>query len=77
MLVMYVLIPTHIVALNSEVPDQIWFGKNVNYDHLRVFGCKAFVHVPKDEISKLDAKKNNVSSSVMGKMSLITGFMIL
>ncbi|GAU50368.1 hypothetical protein TSUD_284660 [Trifolium subterraneum] len=48
------LTPT--VVLYSEVPDKIWFGKNVKYDHLRVFGCKAFVHVPKDERSKLDAK---------------------
>jgi len=38
------------------VPNKIWFGKNVKYDHLRVFGCKAFVHVLKDERSKLDAK---------------------
>ncbi|RDX75554.1 hypothetical protein CR513_44548, partial [Mucuna pruriens] len=44
------------VALNTEVPDKIWFGKDVKYDHLRVFGCKAFVHVPKDERSKLDMK---------------------
>ena len=44
------------VALNSEVPNKIWFGKNVKYDHLRIFGCKSFVHVPKDERSKLDAK---------------------
>jgi len=44
------------VALNTEVPDKIWFGKNVSYDHLRVFGCRAFVHVPKDERSKLDKK---------------------
>ena len=26
------------------------------YDHLFVFGCKAFVHIPKDERSKLDVK---------------------
>jgi len=44
------------VALNTEVPDKIWFGKNVSYDHLCVFGCRAFVHVPKDERSKLDKK---------------------
>ena len=44
------------VALNSKVPNKIWFGKNVKYDHLRVFSCKSFVHVPKDERSKLDAK---------------------
>ncbi|RDX79846.1 hypothetical protein CR513_39688, partial [Mucuna pruriens] len=48
------LIPT--VALNTEVSDKIWFGKDVKYDHLRVFSCKAFVHVPKDERSKLDTK---------------------
>jgi len=44
------------VALDGNVPDNVWFGKNVSYDHLRVFGCKAFVHVPKDERSKLDMK---------------------
>ncbi|RDX98308.1 hypothetical protein CR513_18798, partial [Mucuna pruriens] len=33
------------VTLNTEVPDKIWFDKNVVYDHLRVFGCKAFVHI--------------------------------
>ncbi|RDX75688.1 hypothetical protein CR513_44403, partial [Mucuna pruriens] len=44
------------VALNTELPDKIWFGKDVKYDHLRVFSCKAFMHVPKDERSKLDMK---------------------
>ena len=44
------------VALNGEVPDKIWFGKNVRHDHLRFFGCKAYVRVSKDERSKLDAK---------------------
>nr|KYP45301.1 Retrovirus-related Pol polyprotein from transposon TNT 1-94 [Cajanus cajan] len=29
------------VILDSEVPDKIWFGKNVSYDHLRVFGCNS------------------------------------
>nr|KYP47622.1 Retrovirus-related Pol polyprotein from transposon TNT 1-94 [Cajanus cajan] len=48
------LTPT--VILDSEVPDKIWFGKNASYDYLHVFGCKAFVHVPKDERSKLDTK---------------------
>ncbi|KAG8471369.1 hypothetical protein CXB51_036995 [Gossypium anomalum] len=44
------------VPLRDDVPDRVWFGKDVSYDHLRVFGCKTFVHVPKDEKSKLDAK---------------------
>ncbi|RDX88387.1 hypothetical protein CR513_30024, partial [Mucuna pruriens] len=44
------------VSLNTGVPDKIWFGKDVKYDHLQDFDCKAFVHVPKDERSKLDMK---------------------
>ncbi|RDY02473.1 hypothetical protein CR513_14061, partial [Mucuna pruriens] len=44
------------IPLNIEVLDKIWFGKDVKYDHLRVFDCKAFVHVRKDERSKLDMK---------------------
>ena len=45
-----------VVVLQADVPDRVWYGKNVSYSHLHVFGCKAFVHVPKDERSKLDAK---------------------
>ncbi|GJU25788.1 putative RNA-directed DNA polymerase [Tanacetum coccineum] len=33
-----------------------WNGKDVPYRHLRFFGCKASVHIPKDERSKLDVK---------------------
>ena len=28
----------------------------MSYKHLRVFGCRAYVHIPKDERSKLDDK---------------------
>ncbi|KAK8534168.1 hypothetical protein V6N12_047561 [Hibiscus sabdariffa] len=44
------------VPLRCDVPDEVWFGKDVSYGRLFVFGCKAFVHVPKDERSKLDVK---------------------
>ncbi|GMJ10476.1 hypothetical protein HRI_004716700 [Hibiscus trionum] len=43
-------------TLIERVRYRVWFGKDVSYDHLRVFGCKTFVHVLKDERSKLDAK---------------------
>ena len=42
--------------LNFEVPEKVWTGKYVSYSHLRVYGCKSFVHVPKKERSKLDDK---------------------
>ncbi|CAH9096206.1 unnamed protein product [Cuscuta epithymum] len=47
---------TPCVPLSFDVPDRVWSGKDVSYRHLRVFGCKAFVHIPKDERAKLDVK---------------------
>ncbi|KAL5821663.1 hypothetical protein ACOSQ3_023545 [Xanthoceras sorbifolium] len=44
------------VPLNYDVPERVWTGKDVSYKHLKVFGCRAFVHIPKDERSKLDGK---------------------
>ena len=32
--------------------------EEVSYDNLRVFSCRAFVHIPKDERFKLDPKAN-------------------
>ncbi|GKC56778.1 putative RNA-directed DNA polymerase, partial [Tanacetum coccineum] len=47
---------TPCVPLRFDIPDRVWSGKDVSYHHLRVFGCKASVHIPKDERSKLDVK---------------------
>ena len=44
------------VPLKGDVPKRVWTGKDVSYDHLRVFGYKEFVHILKDERSKLDFK---------------------
>ena len=51
-------------GLHFETPLLVGFlevgphmiGKYVSYNHLRVFECKAFVHIPKDERSKLNVK---------------------
>ncbi|XP_049347858.1 (-)-germacrene D synthase-like [Solanum verrucosum] len=56
LIVAHVINLSLIVYLQSDVPNRVWYGNDVFYDHLRVFGCKAFVHVSKDERSKLDAK---------------------
>ena len=42
--------------MKGDVPERVWTGKDVSCDHLRVFNCRAFVHIPKDERSKLDVK---------------------
>ena len=44
------------VPLNRDIPQRVWTGKDISYQHLKVFGCRAFVHVPRDERIKLDGK---------------------
>jgi hypothetical protein len=45
------------MALVDSTPHEVWFGKNPSLSHLKVFGCDAFVHVPKEKRSKLDKKE--------------------
>nr|GEX47772.1 putative RNA-directed DNA polymerase, eukaryota [Tanacetum cinerariifolium] len=41
----------------KQAPRQwVWRDKDVSYSHLRVFGCKASVHIPKDERSDVKNK---------------------
>ncbi len=35
---------------------EAWTGKKPKVDYLRVFGCIAYAHIPKDERKKLDSK---------------------
>ena len=44
------------IPLKGYVLERVWTGKDVSYDHSRVFGFKEFFHIPKDERSKLDVK---------------------
>ncbi|RVX05220.1 Retrovirus-related Pol polyprotein from transposon TNT 1-94 [Vitis vinifera] len=59
-----------------DVPDSIWSNNKIFYDHLRVFGCKTFVHIPKDERSKLDAKSRPCVFIGYGQDELGYRFMI-
>jgi hypothetical protein len=34
----------------------VWTEKVVSFEHLRMFGCMKFVHVPRDKRSNLDSK---------------------
>ena len=42
------------VPLDFDIPERIWTGKDVSYSHLKVFRCKAFVHVLKEQRYLLD-----------------------
>lgn len=41
---------------NDRSPEEIWTNEKPNLEHLRVFGCKAMTHVPKQKRTKLDSK---------------------
>lgn len=43
-----------VIGLDNDILNRVWIGKDVCYDHVIVFSCRAHVHFLKDEISKLD-----------------------
>lgn len=40
----------------NRSPEEIWSGRRPNLKFLRVFGCPALVHIPKEKRRKLDVK---------------------
>jgi hypothetical protein len=43
-------------TLDDKTPHEVWSGKKPSLQNLRVFGCDDYVHVPKENRSKLDKK---------------------
>lgn len=43
-------------VIDNLTPAQAWTGRKPDVSNLRVFGCKAFAHVPAELRGKLDAK---------------------
>jgi hypothetical protein len=56
MIAIYLINLSPSYPLQGDVPNRVWYNKDVSYNHLKVFGCKAFVHIPQDERLKVDAK---------------------
>lgn len=48
--------PTKALSRTPFEVCEVWSGKQPDVSHLRVFGCRAYAHVPRDEKGKLDAK---------------------
>jgi len=42
--------------LEDKTPQDIWTCKKPSLSHMKVFGCDAYVHVPKEERTKMDSK---------------------
>ena len=37
-------------AIECKTPEEVWSGKPPQYDHLRLFGCPAYVHVRQNKL---------------------------
>ena len=54
--VAYVINISSSVPLDGDIPQRVWTYKDLQYRHLRIFGCIAYVHVARDQRGKLDPK---------------------
>ena len=54
--VIYLINKSPTKSVMNRVPKPSWSGMYCNISHLRVFGCVAYAHVPKELRGKLDDK---------------------
>ena len=47
-------VPTKV--LGDTCPEEVWTGYKPSVQHLRVFGCDAYVHIPREMRTKLDPR---------------------
>ena len=58
----FLLTAVHIVNKSSsrplglKIPQEIWTGSKPNYDKLRIFSCKEYALIPKDDRQKLEPR---------------------
>lgn len=44
------------LAVKNQTPEERWTGRKTDLSHLKVFGCRAFKHIPDEKRTKLDPK---------------------
>jgi len=73
----YIINFSPVVALNSEMPNKIWFGKNVKYDYLRVLAAKLLCMFQRIRDPNWMQSQGSAYLLVMVRMNLVIGYMIL
>jgi hypothetical protein len=51
--------------LKNTTPEEAFFKKKPSVEHLRIFGCPIYIHVPKDKRKKLE---------LLGKKGIFIGY---
>lgn len=61
--------------LDFGIPEEEFLGKRISYSHIWVFGCEAYVHVPKEKRMKLDSRsQKGISMGYSSRISLVSEF---
>ena len=61
-------------TVKGMTPYQAWYGQKPGVKHLRVFGCAAYIHIPRDEGGKLDSKSKRCT--LLGYGDLCKGYRV-
>ena len=56
------------------IPEELWSGRKISVRHLRPFGCKVFIHVPKEKRRKLDDR--SITGVLLGYSSATKGYRV-
>ena len=64
-------------TLDGGIPEEAWTGKQVKYSFLRVVGCESFVHIDKDDRTKLEVKSKKCTFIGYRVMLLVIAYGIL
>jgi hypothetical protein len=55
-IVVYLINKENSSSLDGGIPYEAWTCKKVNYSFLKTFSCEAFVHIDKENKTKIEAK---------------------
>ncbi|KAG5871635.1 hypothetical protein JTB14_031315 [Gonioctena quinquepunctata] len=58
--------------IRGATPEEKWTGCKVNLSHLKVFGCKAYVHVPDMKIKNLTKRERRSKIDIQPEVPILT-----
>ena len=53
--VVYVQNRTPHIVLENKTPEEVFSSKKLEFIHLRIFGYPVYIHIPKENRTKLDS----------------------
>ena len=45
-------------VLENKIPEEVFSSKKAKVNHLRIFDCPLYIHIPKEKRTKLDPSGN-------------------